>query len=116
MSEFRNNLTAYRGPIEFITATEPPATITAVPAQGSAPQEAVNRPLVPGKTGAQASASAGRTAVPANAATVAGKSAIPATATSAAKSAVPANAAAAGKIMANREWLTHLWVSSQSAG
>ena len=102
VSEFRNNLTAYRGPIEFITATEPPATITAVPAQGSAPQGSGKPAAGAGKTGAQASASAGRTAVPANAATVAGKSAIPATATSAAKSAVPANAAAAGKIMANR--------------
>lgn len=29
LDEFRNNLTVYRGPIEFITATEPPATPTA---------------------------------------------------------------------------------------
>jgi len=29
LDEFRNNLTVYRGPIEFITATEPPAALTA---------------------------------------------------------------------------------------
>lgn len=29
LNEFRNNLTVYRGPIEFITATEPPATVSA---------------------------------------------------------------------------------------
>jgi hypothetical protein len=29
LDEFRNNLTVYRGPIQFITATEPPAALTA---------------------------------------------------------------------------------------
>ena len=33
LNEFRSNLTVYRGPIEFITYTEPPATLTGAPAR-----------------------------------------------------------------------------------
>ncbi len=60
VSEFRNNLTVYRGPIEFITTTEPPATLTAAPATTSA---AVKTPA-PAKT----ATSSARTAIPATAA------------------------------------------------
>ncbi|MCU0459306.1 MAG: hypothetical protein MUE37_09505 [Bacteroidales bacterium] len=94
VNEFRNNLTVYRGPIEFITATEPPATLTAVPAQVKPSQGSV-------KTGAPASASAGRAPVPGTSTTT-GKTSIPSTAATAAKTAVPATATAAGKLMSNR--------------
>lgn len=86
LNEFRNNLTVYRGPIEFITATDPPATPTAAPAQGNAAHGS-------GKTG---------TVIQGTRTQVGGKTAIPATEKSASKSAVPATAALAGKIRANR--------------
>lgn len=59
VTEFRNNLTAYRGPIEFITATEPPATMTAAPATASA---AVKTPAQ-----AKTATPSARTAIPATA-------------------------------------------------
>lgn len=41
LDDFRNNLTVYRGPIEFITATDPPAAIT--PARSSGTNSAIAR-------------------------------------------------------------------------